>query len=68
MLTITAIPHEPYDSSKCTYIANPVQAARYMKHGAVLLDCFWSRDSMIFVFNKEATAELYDKWCKYELD
>jgi len=68
MLTVTNIPHEPYDTDTARYIGNPTQAGRYMKHGAVLLDCFWSKDGLIFVFDKEATAQIHDKWCRYELE
>lgn len=62
-----------YIPGKAVRILNQLQAASYMAHGAELLDIYTSRNfetgrpMMVYIFNREATLELYDKWCKHEL-
>ena len=48
-------------------IVNPKQAGLYVKHKAKLYDLYWSSDALVFVFSRNETRELYDKWCKREL-
>lgn len=62
-----------YAPGKAVRILNQLQAASYIAHGAELLDIYTSRNfetgrpMLVYIFNREATAELYDLWCKHEL-
>lgn len=62
-----------YDIKKCVRIVNTTQAAAYMCNGAEPIDIYASRHYetgnpiIVFLFDREKTADLYDKWCKYEL-
>lgn len=55
-----------YDYDLIT-IYNYTQAKTYMKHGAKPKDVVYGRDAIGFIFSKEETQELYDKWCRFEL-
>lgn len=68
MKTKSRITGEIYESDEMVYIVNTLQAGKYIKHDAMLHDCFWSRDSLVFVFSRSETKTLYDLWCKRELD
>ena len=63
-----------YDSRKAIRILNANQAAAYIKHGMELLDLWLSKDVntgkpiLVYIFNKEETKEVYDLWCKHELN
>ena len=63
-----------YYPSDCVRIVNAIQAATYAIHGATLYDVYPSRDFKtnkpiwVFIFNREESRQLYDKWCKYELE
>lgn len=56
--------------SKEVRIVNTRQATMYIKHGADLLRLYvdTNTDKLVFVFDREKTLNLYDKWCKYELN
>lgn len=56
-----------YEGMDVVYISNPLQCARYIKHGATLYDVFENKDCLVCVFKKDETKELYDRWCKHEL-
>lgn len=56
-----------YNPSECVRILNLVQVEKYLEHKAECLDIWISNGKVVFVFNKEDTYELYDKWCKREL-
>lgn len=47
-------------------IVNYKQASMYIKHGVQPRELFYD-NVLVFVFNREETKEVYDKWCKYEL-
>ena len=55
-------------------IVNYRQAAAYIAHEAQLIDIYPSTDFktdtpiLVFLFNREDTRELYDKWCRHELN
>lgn len=57
-----------YCPNESVRIVNLNQADKYIKHGATVYDIYISRDKVVFIFNKEETRELYDLWCKYELE
>lgn len=46
---------------------NTRQAGLYVKNNIPLVDLFWSRDTLVFVFNREESKGVYDQWCKREL-
>ena len=63
-----------YDSDNAVYVANMLQAAKYMKNGAhedlvdILYDGVKREDTLVFVFNKTPRVkELYKKWQAHEL-
>ena len=59
-----------YDKSKYVEIRILKQATLYIKNGAKLVDVYVRNniiDELVFVFEKEATKELYYKWKNHEL-
>lgn len=54
-------------------IVNYKQAAAYITYGAELLDIYASRDHethtplLVYIFDRKATEDLYDKWCNHLL-
>ena len=46
---------------------NTRQAGLYVKNNIPLVDLFWSRDTLVFVFDREKSKAAYDLWCKREL-
>lgn len=48
-------------------IVNYKQASMYIKQGIKPIDLYYT-DTLVFVFNRNETKEVYDKWCKYELN
>ena len=61
------ITKQEYEGEEVVNILNTKQAGMYIKHNANLLDLYWSRDSLVFVFSRNETRKLYDLWCKREL-
>lgn len=49
-------------------IVNIKQASMYIKHDVNPVDIYYGKDRLVFLFNKEETREVYDKWCRYELN
>lgn len=70
---VSQITGKEYFAKDVVRIVNQLQAASYMAHGAELLDIYCSRDykthrpMMVYIFNREATTPLYDKWCEHTL-
>ncbi|MCU6733349.1 hypothetical protein [Diplocloster agilis] len=56
-----------YEIEDTVRIVNTKQAGMYIKHNIPLVDLFWSRDTLVFVFNREYTKEAYELWCRHEL-
>ena len=56
-----------YQIEKTVKIVNTRQAGLYIKHKIPLVDLFWSKNALVFVFNREESKEVYDLWCKREL-
>lgn len=53
-------------------ILNLAQSMAYIENGVLPVDITVGRNKnnqrcLIFYFIKDDTAEVYDKWCKYEL-
>lgn len=68
MLTISKLTGNAYEPARMVHIINPTQSAMYCANGAELVDLYVGRDyKWVFVFDRDATAYLYDKYCKWEL-
>ena len=68
MKTKSGITGIKYNPEECVYILNPLQVYKYLDNGAELLDVICGNEKkLVFVFNREDTCALYDKWCKREL-
>lgn len=59
---------DEYEPVGKIYIKNPLQAARYRNHGAKLYDLIVDKDCWMWVFDMAETRELFDLWCKRELE
>ncbi|WP_343247484.1 hypothetical protein [Diplocloster hominis] len=59
--------HREYEIEDTVRIVNTKQAGMYIKHNIPLVDLFWSRDTLVFVFNREDTKKAYELWCRHEL-
>jgi len=61
-----------YNPYRTIRILNPLQAAVYWNNGLIPLDIYPSKDFktqkpiIIYVFDKEATKEIWDIWCRKE--
>ena len=58
-----------YESEDVVYCKDPKQQKLYLKHHAKLADVFYSEmdDKIVFVFWRENTKELYQKWKHHKL-
>ena len=62
-----------YDIHNTVRITIPLQIAKYLKHGAEILDLYDSIDQytgqpcIVAIFDRDATAELFIKWKNREL-
>ena len=59
--------HKEYDVEDTVKIVNTRQAGLYVKHNVPLIDLFWSKDTLVFVFDREQSKIAYDLWCKHQL-
>lgn len=59
--------HKEYEIEDTVRIVNTRQAGLYVKNNVPLIDLFWSRDTLVFVFDKAKSKYAYDLWCKHEL-
>lgn len=55
------------DDKNIIKIVNYKQASMYIKYGIKPIDLYYT-DTLVFIFNRNETKEVYDKWCKYELN
>lgn len=58
---------QEYEIEDTVRIVNTKQAGMYIKHNIPLVDLFWSRDTLVFVFQREASRKAYELWCRHEL-
>lgn len=56
-----------YEIEDTIRIVNTKQAGLYIKNNIPLVDLFWSRGTLVFVFDREQSKKAYDLWCKHEL-
>ena len=59
--------HKEYEIEDTVRIVNTKQAGLYIKHHIPLVDLFWSRNSLVFVFDREKSKSVYEAWCDHEL-
>ena len=57
-----------YEIEDTVRIVNTKQAGLYVKHNVPLVDLFWSKDTLVFVFDKEKSREAYSLWCDHKLN
>lgn len=63
-----------YSANEAVRIINPKQSLLYIKSGVYPIDIYTSIDErtnnavLVMIFLKEETAEVYKKWCNYELE
>lgn len=60
--------NKDYEIENVVHIVNTKQAGLYIKHNVPLVDLFWSKDTLCFVFDKELSRHAYDLWCRHELN
>lgn len=48
-------------------IVNLKQVGLYIKNGIKPIDIEYT-DRLVFIFNKDETKEVFDKWCNYKLN
>lgn len=57
-----------YEAEDCVFIINALQTFKYLENGAELVDLTCGENNkLVFVFFRDKTYDLYDKWCKHEL-
>lgn len=56
-----------YEIEDTVRIVNTKQAGLYIKNNVPLIDIFWSKDNLVFVFNKNESKRAYQKWLNHEL-
>lgn len=51
-----------------SYVYNPYQKNFYILNGATLLDSFYEKKyrRVVWIFDREATKEVWMKWCETE--
>lgn len=59
--------NKEYLTEDTVKIVNTRQAGLYIKNDIPLVDLFWSKNALVFVFNREESKGVYDLWCKREL-
>lgn len=65
---------QDYYASEAIRILDPFQAALYWSNGVMPLDIFPSRDYktnkalIVYVFRKTDTKDVFDRWCRHELN
>ena len=62
-----------YSEKEVCRIVNEVQYKRYIKHRVFPIDMYPSidengRDIIVYIFLREETQELYQKWLAHELE
>lgn len=63
----SCITNKKYQTENTVKIVNTRQAGLYIKNNIPLVDLFWSKNALVFVFDREESKEAYDLWCKREL-
>lgn len=56
-----------YITDDMVYLVNPVQIAKYLKHGATLYDLLENDGKLVAVFSRRETRKLYEQWQNREI-
>lgn len=64
---LSCITNKNYQTENTVKIVNTRQAGLYIKNNILLVDLFWSKDTLVFVFDREESKEVYDLWCRRKL-
>lgn len=56
-----------YEIEDTVRIVNTKQAGLYIKNNVPLVDVFWSKDNLVFVFYRNESKTAYQKWLNHEL-
>lgn len=56
-----------YQTDEMVYLANPIQIAKYMDHGATLYDLLSVDSKLVGVFSRKETYKLYKQWQSREI-
>ena len=57
-----------YETDECVFIVNPLQVYKYLLNDLAPIDVLPGEDNkIVFVYNRQESRDLYDKWCKREL-
>lgn len=67
MRVYSKIFNNEYSTEDTVKIVNTRQAGLYIKNDIPPVDLFWSKNALVFVFNREESKGVYDLWCKREL-
>lgn len=59
--------HNYYEIEDTVRIVNTKQAGLYIKNNVPLVDLFWSKDCLVFVFRRAESKTAYEKWCRHDL-
>lgn len=65
--------YRPYTIDEVVRIVNPKQRDLYVKYEVYPIDIYPSvdkdgKDITVYIFLKEETQDLYQKWCKHTLE
>ena len=64
---MTVVTRNAQAQRNLTMILGAIQG-KCLENNIPLIDIFWSRDNLVFVFDKKASKNAYDLWCKHELN
>lgn len=67
MRTYSKVTGRTYNTDDMVYLANPVQIAKYVKHGAILYDLLENDGKLVAVFSRRETKKLYEQWQNREI-
>lgn len=59
--------NKEYEIEDTVRIVNTRQAGLYVKNNIPPVDLFWSKDTLVFVFDKNQSKRAYELWCKHQL-
>ena len=59
--------NQEYEIEDTVRIVNTKQAGLYIKNNIRLIDIFWSKENLVFVFDRRESKDVYHKWLSHEL-
>lgn len=65
--THSKVTDRTYVTDDMVYLTNPVQIAKYLKHGATLYDLLENDGKLVGVFSRRETKKLYEQWQNREI-